>query len=102
MRRATDLSARGRRARGTTSRSVRRVHQRGTWRTRCTGERHQRIDSSRERGADPFDASQVRQGAEWSALCTLGDDSSRHDRSNTGQRVELLGRRQIDVDSSAR
>lgn len=80
----------------------RRVRRRGTWRTRGARERHQRIEPRRERGPDPFDASQVRERAKGPALFAVGDDPARHHRPHTGQRVELRRGRNIDVDPRAR
>lgn len=80
----------------------RRVRRRGTWRTRGTRERHQRIEPRRERRPDPFDASQVRQRAKWPTLFAVGDDPPRHHRPDTRQRVQLRRRRDIDVDPRAR
>jgi hypothetical protein len=80
----------------------RRVRRRGTWRTRGARERHQRFEPRGERGADPFDASQVRQRAKWPALFAVGDNPPGHHRADPWQQVQLRRRRDIDVDLGAR
>jgi hypothetical protein len=80
----------------------RRVRRRGTWRTRGARERHHRFEPRREGGADPFDASQVRQRAKWPSLFAVRDDPPGHDRPDPREHVQLRRRRDIDVDLGAR
>jgi hypothetical protein len=56
----------------------------------------------RERGTDPFDASQVCERAKWSVQLAVGDDPPGQHHANPGERIELFGRGDVDIDGKER